>query len=174
MTEQEITKFLEKYCPGTIYTTRGSKPFVENEKLNIYEDINDLKNIDESLTLIAYEYAFVKYAMAKFERLEFPTHVYRCDTEPHVEFSLCGQAIQCDVAISLIRIERKYFELTLDSGLCIRGQEKSDHVDSLYEVTLSRIDEIDPRCSVEYVQELARDLVDDMFEQLSKYELRKD
>ena len=174
MTEQEITKFLEKYCPGTVYTIRWSKPFIENEKLNIYEDINDVKNIDESLKLIAYEYAFVKYAMEKFERLEFPTHIYRLDTEPGIEFSFCEQDIQCYTYINLARDEQDEFEITLDKGACISGLQRAEYFDASYLVTLSRVDEFDAHDSVEDIQEQARDLVNELFEQLSKFELRKD
>lgn len=174
MTEQEITKFLEKYCPGTIYTIRWSKPFIENEKLGIFEDINDSKNIDKSLKLIAYEYSFVKYTMEKFERLEFPTHIYRIDTEPGIEFSFCEQNIQCDAYINLARDEQDEFEITLDKGTRISGLQRAEYFDASYLVTLSHVDEIDSHDSVEDIQEQARDLVDEMLEQLSEYELRKD
>ena len=126
------------------------------------------------MTLIAYEYAFVKHATEKFERLKFPQYSYRLDYEPDIEFSLCGQEVECDIAITLARDEHKYFDLTLDSGLIICGVEGSDYVDSSYRLTLRRVDVIDPRCSVEYIQELARDFVDSMLDDFTAYESRKD
>lgn len=126
------------------------------------------------MTLIAYEYAFMQHAFEKFERLEFPQYAYYLDYEPDIEFSLCGEEVECDIAITLARDERKYFELTLDSGLRICGLESSDHVDSSYRLTLRRVDGIDPRCSVEYIQELARDFVDSMLDDFTAYESRKD
>lgn len=102
-----------------------------------------------------------------------PQYTYYLDYKPDIDFSLCGQEIECDVAITLARNEHKYFDLTLDSGLCICGVEGSDYVDSSYRLTLSRVDRIDPYDSVEDIQEQARDLVDEMLDQLSKYELRK-
>lgn len=174
LTETEITEFLNKYCPGTVLKQSLGVTYVESVNDEPFKIVRETNCSEVSLTLIAYEYAFVKYATEKFERLEFPQYTYRLDYEPDIEFSLCGQEIECDIAITLTRDERKYFELTLDSGLRISGQEKSDHVDSLYEVTLRCTDGIDPRCSVEYIQELARDLVDDMLNDFTAYELRKD
>lgn len=170
-TEQEIKDFLEKHCPGTTIVCRFGEILVENDDIEMVETIN---GSETSLKCITYEYAFMKYAMEKFKHLEFPMHTYRLDYEPHVTFSLVGQFIQCDVAITLIRDEHKYFELTLDSGLRICGHETSDHVDSCYSLTLSRVDGIDPASSVEKLQKQARELVDSMFEDFTAYELRKD
>lgn len=144
---------------------------VNNEPFKIVRETN---GSEVSLTLIAYEYAFMQHAFEKFERLEFPQYIYYLDYEPDIEFSLCEEEVECDIAITLARDERKYFELTLDSGLRICGLESSDHVDSSYRLTLRCVDGIDPRCSVEYIQELARDLVDDMLNDFTAYELRKD
>lgn len=174
LTETEITKFLDEYCPGTILKQSLGVTYVESVNNEPFKIVRETNGSEVSLTLIAYEYAFVKHATEKFERLEFPQYSYRLDYEPDIEFSLCGQEIECDIAITLARDEHKYFELTLDSGLSICGIEGSDYVDSSYRLTLRRVDVIDPRCSVGYIQELARDFVDDMLEQLSKYELRKD
>lgn len=174
LTEAEIKDFLNKYCPGTVLKQSLGVTYVESVNDEPFEIVRETNGSEVSLTLIAYEYAFMQEASKKFERLEFPQHTYRLDFEPNIEFSLCGQEVECDIAITLTRDERKYFELTLDSGLCVRGQETSDHVDSLYQLTLSRVDVIDPRCSVDYIQELARDFVDDMLSDFTAYELRKD
>ena len=174
LTETEITDFLNKYCHDTVLKQSLGVTYVESVNDEPFKIVRETNCSEVSLTLIAYEYAFIQHAFENFERLEFPQYTYRLDYEPEIEFSLCGQEIECDIAITLARDEHKYFELTLDSGLRISGQEKSDHVDSFYEVTLRRIDGIDPRCSVEYVQELARDIVDDMLNYFTEYELRKE
>ena len=170
LTEAEIKKYLDKYCPGTTIEFFTDAIVTNNEEIGLYSSINGSKT---SLKCVAYEYAFVKQAREKFERLEFPQYTYYLDYKPDIDFSLCGQEIECDVAITLARNEHKYFDLTLDSGLCICGVERSDYVDSSYRLTLSRVDRIDPYDSVEDIQEQARDLVDEMLDQLSKYELRK-
>lgn len=174
LTETEITKFLDEYCPGTVLKQSLGVTYVESVNDEPFKIVRETNGSEVSLTLIAYEYAFVKRATEKFERLEFPQHSYRLDYEPDIEFSLCGQEVECDIAITLARDEHKYFELTLDSGLSICGIEGSDYVDSSYRLTLRRIDGIDPRCSVEYVQELARDFVDSMLDDFTAYESRKD
>lgn len=174
LTESEITDFLSKYCPGLILKQSLGVTYVESVNDEPFKIVRETNGSEVSLTLIAYEYAFMQHAFEKFERLEFPQHTYRLDYEPNIDFSLCEQEVECDIAITLARDERKYFELTLDSGLRICGLESSDHVDSSYRLTLSRVDVIDPRCSVEYIQELARDFVDDMLSDFTAYELRKD
>lgn len=174
LTETEIKDFLSKYCPGTVLKQSLGVTYVESVNDEPFKIVRETNGSEVSLTLIAYEYAFMQEAFEKFERLEFPQHTYRLDYEPNIEFSLCEQEVECDIAITLARDEHKYFELTLDSGLRICGLESSDHVDSSYRLTLSRVDVIDPRCSVEYIQELARDFVDDMLSDFTTYELRKD
>lgn len=171
LTESEITDFLNKYCPGTTLTHRIGVMYVENKEIGLLRETN---GSEVSLKCIAYEYAFVKYATEKFEYIEFPTHIYRNYTEPGVEFSLAGQEIQSDAYVVLARDEQKHFEITLDNGLRLCGEQQASYFDDIYRVTLSRVDGFDPYCSVEDIQELARDLVDEMYEQLSNYELRKD
>lgn len=166
LTETEITDFLNKYCPETTLTCRLGVMYVKNEEIGILRETNG-SNV--SLKCIAYEYAFVKHATEKFERIEFPTHIYRTYTEPGVEFSLAGQAIQCDAYVVLARDEQKHFEITLDNGLRLCGEQQASYFDDIYRVTLSRVDGINPLDTVEDIQELARDLVDEMFEQLSEY-----
>lgn len=173
LTESEITKFLDKYCPGTILKQSLGVTYVESVNNEPFKIVRETNGSEVSLTLIAYEYAFVKHATEKFERLEFPQCSYRLDYEPDIEFSLCGQEVECDIAITLARDEHKYFDLTLDSGLCICGVESSDYVDSSYRLTLRRVDVIDPRCSVEYIQELARDFVDSMLDDFTAYASNK-
>jgi hypothetical protein len=173
LTESEITDFLNKYCPGTVLKQSLGVTYVESVNNEPFKIVRETNGSEISLTLIAYEYAFVKRATEKFERLEFPQYTYYLDYEPDIEFSLCGEEVECDIAITLARNERKYFELTLDSGLRICGLESSDHVDSSYRLTLRRVDGIDPRCSVEYVQELARDFVDDMLSDFTAYASHK-
>ena len=173
-TEQEIKDFLDflaRYCPNTTIEFYSDTIVVNNEEIELHSSVN---GSETSLKCIAYEYAFIKYTKKKFEYLEFPMNTYRLDYKPHVTFSLVGQFIQCDVAITLIRDEHKYFELTLDTGLRICGHETSDHVDSCYKLTLSRVDGIDPASSVEKLQEQARELVDDILSDFTAYELRKD
>ena len=174
LTETEIKDFLNKYCPGTVLKQSLGVTYVESVNDEPFKIVRETNGSEVSLTLIAYEYAFVKHATEKFERLEFPQYSYRLDYEPDIEFSLCGQEIECDIAITLARDEHKYFDLTLDSGLIICGVEGSDYVDSSYRLTLRRVDVIDPRCSVEYIQELARDFVDSILDDFTAYELRKD
>ena len=174
ITETEITDFLNKYCPGLILKQSLGVTYVESVNNEPFKIVRETNASEISLTLIAYEYAFMQHASEKFKRLEFPQYTYYLDYEPYIEFSLCEQEVECDIAITLARNERKYFELTLDSGLRICGLESSDHVDSSYRLTLRRVDVIDPRCSVEYVQELARDFVDSMLDDFTAYELRKD
>lgn len=174
LTKSEITDFLSKYCPGLILKQSLGVTYVESVNDEPFKIVRETNGSEVSLTLIAYEYAFMQEASKKFERLEFPQHTYRLDYEPDIDFSLCEQEVECNIAITLARDERKYFELTLNSGLRICGLESSDHVDSSYRLTLSRVDVIDPRCSVEYIQELARDFVDDMLSDFTAYELRKE
>lgn len=174
LTESEITDFLNKYCPGTVLKQSLGVTYVESVNDEPFKIVRETNGSEVSLTLIAYEYAFVKHATEKFERLKFPQYSYRLDYEPDIEFSLCGQEVECDIAITLARDEHKYFDLTLDSGLIICGVEGSDYVDSSYRLTLRRVDVIDPRCSVEYIQELARDFVDSMLDDFTAYESRKD
>lgn len=171
LTESEIKDFLNKYCPETTLTCRLGVMYVENEEIGILRETN---GSSVSLKCIAYEYAFTKYATEKFDYVEFPTHIYRTYTEPGVEFSLAGQEIQCDAYVVLARDEQKHFEITLDNGLRLCGEQQASYFDDIYRVTLSRVDGIDPSDTVEDIQEQARDLVDEMFEQLSEYELRKD
>jgi hypothetical protein len=166
LTEIEIKDFLSKYCPGTTLTCRIGVMYVENKEIGILRETNG-SNV--SLKCIAYEYAFTKYAIEKFDYVEFPTHIYRTHTEPGVEFSLAGQEIQCDAYVVLARAEQKHFEITLDNGLRLCGEQQATYLDDIYRVTLSRVDGIDPLDTVEDIQELARDLVDEMFEQLSEY-----
>jgi len=174
LTEAEIKKYLDKYCPGLILKQSLGVTYVESVNNEPFKIVRETNGSEVSLTLIAYEYAFMQHAFEKFERLEFPQYTYYLDYEPDIEFSLCGEEVECDIAITLARDERKYFELTLDSGLRICGLEGSDYVDSSYRLTLRRVDVIDPHCSVEYIQELARDFVDDMLSDFTAYELRKD
>ncbi len=174
LTETEITEFLNKYCPGTVLKQSLGVTYVESVNDEPFKIVRETNCSEVSLTLIAYEYAFMQHAFEKFERLEFPQYTYRLDYEPDIEFSLCGEEVECDIAITLSRDERKYFELILDSGLRICGLESSDHVDSSYRLTLRRVDGIDPRCSVEYIQKLARDFVDEMLNEFTAYESRKD
>lgn len=173
LTETEITDFLNKYCPGTVLKQSLGVTYVESVNDEPFKIVRETNGSEVSLTLIAYEYAFVKHATEKFERLEFPQYSYRLDYEPDIEFSLCGQEVECDIAITLARDEHKYFDLTLDSGLIICGVEGSDYVDSSYRLTLRRVDVIDPRCSVEYIQELARDFVDEMLDDFTAYASHK-
>ena len=173
LTESEITDFLNKYCPGTVLKQSLGVTYVESINNEPFKIVRETNGSEISLTLIAYEYAFVKHATEKFERLEFPQYTYRLDYEPDIEFSLCGQEVECDIAITLARDEHKYFDLTLDSGLCICGIEGSDYVDSSYRLTLRRVDVIDPRCSAEYIQELARDFVDSMLDDFTAYASHK-
>lgn len=173
LTESEITDFLNKYCPGTILKQSLGVTYVESVNNEPFKIVRETNGSEVSLTLIAYEYAFVKHATEKFERLEFPQYTYRLDYEPDIEFSLCGQEVECDIAIALARDEHKYFDLTLDSGLRICGIEGSDYVDSSYRLTLRRVDVIDPRCSVEYIQELAQDFVDSMLDDFTAYASHK-
>lgn len=173
LTETEITKFLDEYCPGTVLKQSLGVTYVESINDEPFKIVRETNGSEVSLTLIAYEYAFVKHATEKFERLEFPQYSYRLDYEPDIEFSLCGQEVECDIAITLARDEHKYFDLTLDSGLRICGIEGSDYVDSSYRLTLRRVDVIDPRCSVEYIQELARDFVDSMLDDFTAYASHK-
>ena len=173
LTESEITDFLSKYCPGTVLKQSLGVTYVESVDNEPFKIVRETNGSEVSLTLIAYEYAFIQHAFEKFERLEFPQYTYYLDYEPDIEFSLCGEEVECDVAITLARDERKYFELTLDSGLRICGLESSDHVDSSYRLTLCRVDGIDPRCSVEYIQELARDFVDSMLDDFTAYASHK-
>lgn len=173
LTESEITDFLSKYCPGTILKQSLGVTYMESVNDEPFKIVRETNGSEVSLTLIAYEYAFVKHATEKFERLEFPQYSYSLDYEPDIEFSLCGQDVECDITITLARYEHKYFDLTLDSGLRICGVESSDHVDSYYRLTLRRVDVIDPRCSVEYVQELARDFVDSMLDDFTAYASHK-
>lgn len=174
LTETEITDFLDKYCPGTVLKQSLGVTYAESVNDEPFKIVRETNRSEVSLTLIAYEYAFMQEASKKFERLEFPQHTYRLDYEPDIEFSLCGEDVECDIAITLARDEHKYFDLTLDSGLIICGVEGSDYVDSSYRLTLRRVDVIDPRCSVEYIQELARDFVDEMLNEFTAYESRKD
>lgn len=173
LTESEITKFLDEYCPGTVLKQSLGVTYVESVNNEPFKIVRETNGSEVSLTLIAYEYAFVKHATEKFERLEFPQYSYRLDYEPDIEFSLCGQEVECDIAITLARDEHKYFDLTLDSGLRICGIEGSGYVDSSYRLTLRRVDVIDPRCSVEYIQELARDFVDSMLDDFTAYASHK-
>lgn len=173
LTESEITDFLNKYCPGTVLKQSLGVTYVESVNDEPFKIVRETNGSEVSLTLIAYEYAFVKHATEKFERLEFPQYSYRLDYEPDIEFSLCGQEVECDIAITLARDEHKYFDLTLDSGLIICGVEGSDYVDSSYRLTLRRVDVIDPLCDVEYIQELARDFVDDMLSDFTAYASHK-
>lgn len=173
LTETEIKDFLSKYCPGTVLKQSLGVTYVESVNDEPFKIVRETNGSEVSLTLIAYEYAFIKHATEKFERLEFPQYSYRLDYEPDIEFSLCGQEVECDIAITLARDEHKYFDLTLDSGLIICGVEGSDYVDSSYRLTLRRVDGIDPRCSVEYIQELARDFVDSMLDDFTAYESHK-
>jgi hypothetical protein len=169
-TVQEVTEFLNKYCPGLTISTRWSKVFIESDDLSIFREIN---GSDVSLKLIAYEYAFTKHATEKFEHLEFPTHIYRLHTEPGVEFSLCEQKVQCDVYVPLARDEQDEFEITLDKGTHINGLQLSSYFDYTYQVTLSRVDTIDPLDTVEDIQEQARDLVDDILNDFTEYASHK-
>ena len=173
ITETEIKDFLNKYCPGTTIEFFTDTIVGHNEDIGLYPSFN---GSETSLKCVAYEYAFVKYAREKFEYLEFPMHTYRITygSNASVEFSLRGQAIQCDAAITLIRDPRKDFELTLNTGLRISGKECSDYVDSFYHIALNRIDSIDPTSSVEKLQEQARELVDNILSDFTAYELRKD
>lgn len=171
MTEQEIKDFLEKYCPGTTVEFYSDTIVANNEELGLYPSFN---GSETSLNCIAYEYAFVKYAMEKFERLEFPTHIYRPYTGSGVQFSLCGQDIQCDAYIPLVRDEQDEFEITLDKGTRIFGKQHAKYFNDCYQVTISRVDEINPHCSVEYIQKQARKLVDEMLSEFTAYELRED
>lgn len=173
LTETEITDFLNKYCPGTILKQSLGVTYVESVNDEPFKIVRETNGSEVSLTLIAYEYAFMQEAFKKFKLLEFPQHTYRLDYEPDIEFSLCGQEVECDIAITLARDEHKYFDLTLDSGLIICGVEGSDYVDSSYRLTLRRVDVIDPRCSVEYIQELARDFVDSMLDDFTAYASHK-
>lgn len=173
LTETEITKFLDEYCPGTVLKQSLGVTYVENVNNEPFKIVRETNGSEVSLTLITYEYAFIKHATEKFERLEFPQYSYRLDYEPDIEFSLCGQEVECNIAITLARDEHKYFDLTLDSGLRICGIEASDYVDSSYRLTLRRVDVIDPRGSVEYIQELARDFVDSMLDDFTAYASHK-
>lgn len=171
LTDAEIKKFLNEYCPDTTFTHRLGVMYLENKEIGILRETN---GSEVSLKCIAYEYAFVKYAAEKFDYIEFPTHIYRRYTEPGVEFSLAGQEIQSDAYVVLARDEQKHFEITLDNGLHLCGEQQATYFDDIYRVTLSRVDGFNPYCSVKDIQELAHDLVAEMFEQLSEYELRKD
>lgn len=173
LTETEITDFLNAYCPGIALKQSLGVTYVESINDEPFKIVRETNGSDVSLTLIAYEYAFMQEAFEKFKRLEFPQHTYRLDYEPDIEFSLCEQEVECDIAITLARDERKYFELTLDSGLRICGLETSDHVDSSYRLTLRHVGVIDPRCSVEYIQKLARDFVDEMLNDFTAYASHK-
>lgn len=169
LNKTEITKFLDEYCPGLTVKQSSNKMRIDG-----YGDIlREVNGSEASLKLIAYEYAFVAYATEKFERIEFPTHIYRLHTEPCVEFTLSGQTIQCDAYVPLARDEQDEFEITLDKGVHISGLQLSTYFDYIYQVTISSTQDIDPLDSVEDIQEQARDLVDEMLDQLSKYELRK-
>lgn len=173
LNKTEITKFLDEYCPGTTIEFFTDTIVGHNEDIGLYPSFN---GSETSLKCVAYEYAFVKYAREKFEYLEFPMHTYRITygSNASVEFSLRGQAIQCDAAITLIRDPRKDFELSLNSGLRISGQEHSDYVDSFYHITLSRVAYINHQLPTEHLQEQARELVDEMLNEFTAYELRKD
>lgn len=173
LTESEIKDFLSKYCPGTTIEFFTDTIVGHNEDIGLYPSFN---GSETSLKCVAYEYAFVTYAREKFEYLEFPMHTYRITygSNASVEFSLRGQAIQCDAAITLIRDPRKDFELTLNTGLRISGQECSDYVDSFYHITLSRVAYINHQLPTEHLQEQARELVDEMLNEFTAYESRKD
>lgn len=170
LTETEINNFLGKYCPGSAVTCRSGVMFVENDEIELFKEINGSA---VSLKLIAYEYAFMKYATEKFERVEFLTHIYRRYTEPGVKYSLNGQTIECYAYVPLIRDEQNKFEIALDKGIRLYGEQRAKYFDDIYHVTISSTQDVDPLDSVEDIQEQARDLVDEMFEQLSKHELRK-
>lgn len=88
--------------------------------------------------------------------------------------SLQIQSLVTMKILGYIRDPRKDFELTLNTGLRISGQEYSDYVDSFYHITLSRVAYINHQLPTEHLQEQARELVDEMLNEFTAYELRKD
>lgn len=62
----------------------------------------------------------MQHAFEKFERLEFPQYSYRLDYEPDIEFSLCGEEVECDIAEieavdkELSELERTIVERQMD------------------------------------------------------------
>lgn len=99
LTESEIKDFLDKYCPGTVLKQSLGVTYVESVNDEPFKIVRETNGSEVSLTLIAYEYAFMQHAFEKFERLEFPQYTYYLDYEPDIEFSLCGQ-VDCNDSAS--------------------------------------------------------------------------
>ena len=71
LTESEITDFLNKYCPGTVLKQSLGVTYVESVNDEPFKIVRETNGSEVSLTLIAYEYAFMQEAFEKFERLNF-------------------------------------------------------------------------------------------------------
>ena len=77
LTETEITKFLDEYCPNTTIEFFTDTIVGHNEDIGLYPSFN---GSETSLKCVAYEYAFVKYAREKFEYLVNSYESHKDDT----------------------------------------------------------------------------------------------